>query len=162
MFWPNPVLPAPLALFYPGWGEGEVVARMKALTFNEPDTTGYSICWAGTEMDAIQAHRNTDECNRGGGVTSKERSEYEELGDSKWTYHPIAQDEYVKQVWLRDCIQYDTVEELPYPAESNRFHYHISTPWGTQRYKGMARNKRPSDMALAVSDFPSQAIISLY
>ncbi|KAH7173851.1 uncharacterized protein B0J16DRAFT_406211 [Fusarium flagelliforme] len=160
VFWPSPNSPAPLTLFYPGWGEGAVVARMKALSFNEPDTTGYSICWAGTEMDAIQAHRSTDECNRGGGITSRERSEYEEMGNSKCTYHPIAQDEYVKQVWLRDCIQYDTVKELPYPKESSRFHYHISTPWGTQTYKGLARHKRPSDMALALVTSKGRTIVA--
>ena len=135
---------------------------MKALTFNEPDTTGYSICWAGTEMDAIQAHIKPEDCNRSGDTGSRERLEYEESGNLKWTYHPIAQDEYVKQVWLRDCTPYDTVEELPYWNQDDRHIYHMSTPWGTQTYKGMARNRRPSDIAVAVREFPIYAIISLY
>ncbi|RFN43511.1 hypothetical protein FIE12Z_12262 [Fusarium flagelliforme] len=160
VFWSSPILPTPLSLFHPGWGEGETVARMKALTFNEPNTTGYSIRWAGTEMDAIQAHRKPGGCNRSGVITSREHSEYEELGDSKWTYHPIAQDEYVKQVWLRDCIQYDTVEALPYPSKGDRFHHYISTPWGTQTYRGLTRNKRPSDMALALVTSKSRIIVA--
>ncbi|RBR25496.1 uncharacterized protein FIESC28_01734 [Fusarium coffeatum] len=160
VFWPSPNIPQPLALFYPGWGEGEIVARMKALTFNEPDTTGYSICWASTEMDAIQAHRKPNECNRSSGATGRESLEYEESGNLKWTYHPIAQDEYVKQVWLRDCVPYDTVEELPYWNQDDRYFYHMSTPWGTQTYKGMAKNRRPSDMALALVTSKGRTIVA--
>ncbi|KAJ4127083.1 hypothetical protein NW768_008706 [Fusarium equiseti] len=162
IFWSSPSLPTPLAFFHPGWGEGEIVARMRPLTFNEPDTTGYSICWAGTEMDAIQAHRNADAYSKRGGITNGERSEYEDMGDSKWTYHPIARDEYVKQVWLRDCTQYDTLGRLPTPTESKRFHYHISTPWGTPSYKGLTRNKRPSDMALALVTSKGRTIMAGY
>jgi hypothetical protein len=140
-----------LALYYGGWGEGEVIARMNNLTFNQQGTTGYSVCWSGEEMVSIHANRNTEKVNNFDSTWNNEHSEYSEHDDLKWTYHPIEQDEYVQQVWLRGSTKYDTLNTLPCWGEGG-LGYHLSTPWGVQTYK------RPSDIALGVRISPASSI----
>ncbi|KAG5760116.1 hypothetical protein H9Q72_011771 [Fusarium xylarioides] len=145
VLWPRPVAPSELdsmTFYYAGWGEGDLEARLRALTFNEPGTTGYSVCWANDEMVSIHVHRNREhrEVDR---TLIDEHSEYEGRSHLKWTYYPIQEDEFVQEVWLRGSEKYDTTRPLPSQGEGG-LRYHLSTPWGLSKYK------RPSDIALAL------------
>ncbi|KAM0414338.1 hypothetical protein ACHAPD_007591 [Fusarium lateritium] len=145
--WSRPMSPSilgSLAFYYAGWGEGEVIARMKTLTFNQDCTVGYSVCWSGNEMISIHANRTTQEAIKYN-AASDEHSEYNEYSNFKWTYHPVEQGEYIQQVWLRGSTKYDTSSALPCRGEGS-LGFHLSTPWGIQKYK------RPSDIALAAVD----------
>jgi hypothetical protein len=145
--WPYPMTSSEIetmSFYFAGWGEGETVARMRTLTFNESGTTGYSVCWAGDEMVSLHAHRSTQELSTQGSPSHKGPSEYEDQSHLKWTYHPIDQDEYIQQIWIRGSDMYDTTKPLPSQGEGGLV-FHLSTPWGLQTYK------RPSDIAFGVS-----------
>ncbi|KAM0555840.1 hypothetical protein ACHAPJ_006239 [Fusarium lateritium] len=149
VFWPCPMTPAELdamRFYYAGWGEGELIARMKTFDFNKPGTTAYSVCWAGHEMISMHAHRNGQMSNTYISPWDEEASEYDNRSHFKWTYHPLEQEEFVKQVWLRGPDKYDTTNPLPSLGDGG-LRYHLSTPWGLQTYK------RPSDTALGVRSF---------
>lgn len=134
-----------LSFYFAGWGEGQTVARMRTLTFNESGTTGYSVCWAGHEMVSLHAHQNIRYSDSQGSLRNEAPpSEYEDRSHLKWTYHPVEQDEYIQQIWIRGSDMYDTTKSLPTQSEGG-LGFHISTPWGLQTYK------RPSDIALGVS-----------
>ncbi|KAF5240123.1 hypothetical protein FAUST_4513 [Fusarium austroamericanum] len=94
--WPLPVSPLildSLSFYYAGWGEGEVMARMKTLTFNQQGTFGYSVCWSANEMVSIHANRAVGEVSKYG-ARNDEHSEYNEHHTLKWIYHPIEEDEH--------------------------------------------------------------------
>ncbi|KAL6916132.1 hypothetical protein FSHL1_007579 [Fusarium sambucinum] len=153
--WPRPMSPSildSLAFYYAGWGEGEVIARMKTLTFNQEGTIGYSVCWSGNEMVSIHANRTTQNAINYDAM-SDEHSEYNEYSNFKWTYHSIEQGEYIQQVWLRGSTKYDTSSALPCWGEGG-LGFHLSTPWGIQKYK------RPSDIALTLVTNKGRSIIS--
>ncbi|RGP60527.1 hypothetical protein FSPOR_10593 [Fusarium sporotrichioides] len=153
--WSRPMLPAvldSLALYYAGWGEGDVTARMKTLTFNQQGTVGYSVCWSDDEMVSIYANRPAEGVGKYGDMND-ECSEYDERNNLKWTYHPIEEYEYIQQVWLRGSTKYNTSSALPCWGERS-LGFHLSTPWGIQKYK------RPSDIALALFTNKGRLIIS--
>ncbi|KAF5620052.1 hypothetical protein F52700_11372 [Fusarium sp. NRRL 52700] len=149
VLWPYPVTPPEIdsmTFYYAGWGEGDLEARLRTLTFNEPGTAGYSVCWANDEMVSLHVHRNAEYPDIDASALDR-YSEYEDRSHLKWTYYPIQGDEFVQEVWLRGCEIYDTTRPLPSQGEGG-FGYQMSTPWGLQKYK------RPSDMALAVGPPP--------
>ncbi|RGP70842.1 hypothetical protein FLONG3_7298 [Fusarium longipes] len=156
LLWPHPTSPSTidsLSFFYGGWGEGEVIARMKHLTFNQQGTTGYSVCWAGGEMVSICANQKSEEIKNFGSMWNHNHSVYDEDDDLKWTYHPVAEDEYIQQIWVRGSTKYDTPNALPCWGEGS-LGYHLSTPWGLQTYK------RPSDIALGFVTSKGRLIIA--
>ncbi|KAJ4053007.1 hypothetical protein NW756_007734 [Fusarium oxysporum] len=145
VLWPHPATPSELdsmTFYYAGWGEGDLEARLRTLTFNEPGTTGYSVCWANDEMVSLHVHRNVGHPDTDASLLD-EHSEYEDRGLLKWTYYPIQKDEFIQEVWLRGSEKYDTTRPLPSQGEGG-LRYHLSTPWGLQKYK------RRSDIALAL------------
>ncbi|KAF5698139.1 hypothetical protein FGLOB1_12277 [Fusarium globosum] len=155
VLWPHPVAPSeldPMTFYYAGWGEGCLEARLRTLTFNEPGTTGYSVCWANDEMVSIHVHRNM-ELHEADRALMDEQSDYKDRSHLKWTYYPIQKDEFVQEVWLRGSERYDTTRPLPYQGEGG-LRYHFSTPWGLQKYK------RPSDIALALVTSQGQNIVA--
>jgi hypothetical protein len=148
VFWPHPVTPSELdsmTFYYAGWGEGDLEARLRTLTFNEPGTIGYSVCWANDEMVSVHVHRNVEQADADGSLLD-EHSEYEDRSHLKWTYYPIQEDESIQEVWLRGSEKYDTTRPLPSQGEGG-LRYHLSTPWGLQKYK------RLSDIAFGVRLF---------
>jgi hypothetical protein len=150
VLWPHPATPSELdsmTFYYAGWGEGDLEARLRTLTFNEPGTTGYSVCWANDEMVSLHVHRNVGHPGTDASLLD-EHSEYEDRGLLKWTYYPIQEDEFIQEVWLRGSEKYDTTRPLPSQGEGG-LRYHLSTPWGLQKYK------RRSDIALAVGHPPT-------
>ncbi|CVL10586.1 uncharacterized protein FPRN_12820 [Fusarium proliferatum] len=155
VLWPRPVAPSELGsmtFYYAGWGEGCLEARLRTLAFNEPGTTGYSVCWANDEMVSIHVHRNMEhhEADR---TLMDEQSDYKDRSHLKWTYYPIQKDEFVQEVWLRGSERYDTTRPLPSQGEGG-LRYHFSTPWGLQKYK------RPSDIALALVTSQGRNIVA--
>ncbi|KAF5613292.1 uncharacterized protein FSUBG_1022 [Fusarium subglutinans] len=145
VLWPRPVTLSELdsmTFYYAGWGEGGLEARLRTLTFNEPGTTGYSVCWANLEMVSIHVHRNMEhrEADR---TRMNEHSEYDDRSLFKWTYYPVQEDEFIREVWLRGFEKYDTTRPLPSQGEGD-WHFRRSTPWGFMEYK------RDSDIALAL------------
>ncbi|VTO89791.1 unnamed protein product [Fusarium graminearum] len=153
--WPLPVSPLildSLSFYYAGWGEGEVMARMKTLTFNQQGTFGYSVCWSANEMVSIHANRAVEEVSKYG-ARNDEHSEYNEHHTLKWTYHPIEEDEYVQQVWLRGSTRYNNLGSIPCWVEGGLW-FQLSTPWGIQKYK------RPSDIALGLVTNKGRLIMS--
>ncbi|KAF4339887.1 hypothetical protein FBEOM_6185 [Fusarium beomiforme] len=141
VLWPHPVKPSELdsmTFYYAGWGEGELEARLQTLTFNERGTKGYSVCWSNDEMVSVHVHRNKEYLHADSSLLYGEQSEFQDL---KWTYYPIQEDEYVKEIWLRGTKKHDATRPLP-SQDGGGSRYHLSTPWGLQKYK------RPSDMAL--------------
>ncbi|KAF5675451.1 hypothetical protein FCIRC_7435 [Fusarium circinatum] len=155
VLWPRPVTPSELdsmAFYYAGWGEGDLEARLRTLTFNEPGTTGYSVCWANDEMVSIHVHRSIEhrEADR---TLIDEHSEFEDRSLLKWTYYPVQEDEFVQEVWLRGVEKYDTTRPLPSQGEGG-LRYHLSTPWGLAKYK------RPSDIALALVTSKGRNIVA--
>ncbi|EMT65791.1 hypothetical protein FOC4_g10007902 [Fusarium odoratissimum] len=145
VLWPHPATPSELdsmTFYYAGWGEGDLEARLRTLTFNEPGTTGYSVCWANDEMVSLRVHRNVGHPGTDASLLD-EHSEYEDRSFLKWTYYPIQEDEFIQEVWLRGSEKYDTTRPLPSQGEGG-LRYHLSTPWGLQKYK------RRSDIALAL------------
>ncbi|KAM0323069.1 hypothetical protein ACHAPQ_008811 [Fusarium lateritium] len=154
--WPCPMTLSEIetmSFYYAGWGEGEIVARMRTLTFNESGTTGYSICWAGDEMVSLHAHRNTEDLDAQYSPQDGATSEYEDRSHLKWTYHPIENDEYVREVWIRGSEIYGTTKPLP-PQGEGGLAFHLSTPWGLQTYK------RPSDIALGFVTSKGRIIVA--
>ncbi|KAK6715927.1 hypothetical protein SNK04_006881 [Fusarium graminearum] len=153
--WPLPVSPLildSLSFYHAGWGEGEVMARMKTLTFNQQGTFGYSVCWSANEMVSIHANRAVGEVSKYG-ARNDEHSEYNEHHTLKWTYHPIEEDEYVQQVWLRGSTRYNNLGSIPCWVEGGLW-FQLSTPWGIQKYK------RPSDIALGLVTNKGRLIMS--
>ncbi|KAF4449592.1 hypothetical protein F53441_7159 [Fusarium austroafricanum] len=156
VLWPHPMKPSELdtmAFYYAGWGEGELEARMRTLTFNEHGTTGYSLCWAGDEMVSIHVHHHNQEPDTSDSSWVEERSEYESRKHLKWTHYPIERGEFIHQVWLRGSNKYDTTKPLPSQGEGG-LPYHLSTPWGLQTYK------RPSDIALGFVTSKGRTILA--
>ncbi|KAF5585300.1 hypothetical protein FPCIR_8381 [Fusarium pseudocircinatum] len=154
VLWPRPVTQSELdsmTFYYAGWGEGDLEARLRPLTFNEPGTTGYSVCWANDEMVSIHVHRNMEhrEAHR---TRMNEYSEFEDRS-LKWTYYPVQEDEFIQEVWLRGSEKYDTSRPLPCQGEGG-LRYHLSTPWGLKKYK------RPSDIALALVTSKGRNIVA--
>ncbi|KAF4416196.1 hypothetical protein FACUT_12774 [Fusarium acutatum] len=146
VLWSRPVTQSELdsmIFYYTGWGEGDLEARLRTLTFNEPGTTGYSVCWANDEMISVHVHRKSEQPSTDGSIMD-EHSEYEDRNHLKWTYYPIREDDFIQEVWLRGSNKYDTTQPLPSQGEGG-LRYHLSTPWGLQKYK------RPSDIALALT-----------
>ncbi|KIL88733.1 hypothetical protein FAVG1_07981 [Fusarium avenaceum] len=143
--WPYPMTSFEIdtmSFYFAGWGEGQTVARMRALTFNEYGTTGYSVCWAGHEMVSLHAHQSIQYLSNQDSLWNEAPpSEYEDRSHLKWTYHPVEQDEYIQQIWIRGSDMYDMTKPLPTQREGG-LGFHFSTPWGLQTYK------RPSDIAL--------------
>ncbi|KAF5544032.1 hypothetical protein FPHYL_11139 [Fusarium phyllophilum] len=155
VLWPRPVTTSELdsmTFYYAGWGEGDLEARLRTLTFNEPGTTGYSVCWANDEMVSIHVHRNMEhrEAER---TLMDEHSEFEDRSLLKWTYYPVQEDEFIQEVWLRGSEKYDTTRPLPSQGEGG-LRYHLSTPWGLSKYK------RPSDIALALVTSEGRKILA--
>ncbi|PNP74794.1 hypothetical protein FNYG_11931 [Fusarium nygamai] len=155
VLWPRPVMPSELdsmTFYYAGWGEGDLEARLRTLTFNEPSTAGYSVCWAKDEMVSIHAHRNMEhrESDR---TLIDEHSEFDHRSLLKWTYYPVQEDEFIQEVWLRGSEKYDTTRPLPSQGEGG-LRYHLSTPWGLKKYK------RPSDIALALVTSKGRNIVA--
>ncbi|KAF5681481.1 hypothetical protein FDENT_8103 [Fusarium denticulatum] len=154
VLWPRPVTQSELdsmTFYYAGWGEGDLEARLRSLTFNEPGTIGYSVCWANDEMVTIHVHRNMEhrEADR---TRMDEYSEFEDRS-LKWTYYPVQEDEFIQEVWLRGSEKYDTTRPLPSQGEGG-LRYHLSTPWGLKKYK------RPSDIALALVTSKGRNIVA--
>ncbi|KAF5022890.1 hypothetical protein F66182_5050 [Fusarium sp. NRRL 66182] len=146
MLWPCLLTSSELktmSLYYAGWGEGEIMARMRAFDFNKHGTTGYSVCWSGHEMVSLHAHRDNE--NR--------QSEYDSLSRLRCTYHPLDQGEFVQQVWLRGPELYAMAKPLPSQGDGG-VRYHLSTPWGLEAYK------RPCDLALGLVTSKARTIIA--
>ncbi|KAI7764638.1 hypothetical protein LZL87_003843 [Fusarium oxysporum] len=155
VLWPHPVTPSELdsmTFYYAGWGEGDLKARLRTLTFNEPGATGYSVCWANDEMVSLHVHRHMEQPDTDASLLD-EHSEYENQSHLKWTYYPIREDEFIQEVWLRGCGLYDTTRPLPSRGEGG-LRYHLSTPWGLQKYK------RRSDIALALVTSKGRKIVA--
>ncbi|KAG7407012.1 hypothetical protein Forpe1208_v013348 [Fusarium oxysporum f. sp. rapae] len=155
VLWPHPVTPSELdsmTFYYAGWGEGDLEARLRTLTFNEPGATGYSVCWANDEMVSLHVHRHMEQPDTDASLLD-EHSEYENQSHLKWTYYPIREDEFIQEVWLRGCGLYDTTRPLPSRGEGG-LRYHLSTPWGLQKYK------RRSDIALALVTSKGRKIVA--
>ncbi|KAF4495641.1 hypothetical protein FAGAP_8194 [Fusarium agapanthi] len=155
VLWSRPVTLSELdsmTFYYAGWGEGDPEARLRTLTFNEPGTTGYPVCWANDEMVSIHVHRNMEhrEADR---TLMDEHSEFEDQSLLKWTYYPVQEDEFIQEVWLRGSEKYDTTRPLPSQGEGG-LRYHLSTPWGSKKYK------RPSDIALALVTSKGRNIVA--
>ncbi|KAF5713632.1 hypothetical protein FMUND_7872 [Fusarium mundagurra] len=155
VLWPRPVRPSELnsmTFYYAGWGEGDLEARLRTLTFNGLGTTGYSVCWSNDEMVSIHVHRNME--HRAADRTLMyEHSEFEDRSLLKWTYYPVQEDEFIQEVWLRGFEKYDTTRPLPSQGEGG-LRYHLSTPWGLKKYK------RPSDIALALVTSKGRHIVA--
>ncbi|KAG5662081.1 hypothetical protein KAF25_004320 [Fusarium avenaceum] len=155
--WPYPMTSfeiETMSFYFAGWGEGQTVARMRALAFNESGTTGYSVCWAGHEMVSLHAHRSIQYSDSQGSLWNEAPpSEYEDRSHLKWTYHPIDQDEYIQQIWIRGSDMYGTTKPLPTQSEGG-LGFHFSTPWGLQTYK------RPSDIALGFVTSKGRTIVA--
>ncbi|KAF5622169.1 uncharacterized protein FTJAE_11030 [Fusarium tjaetaba] len=157
VFWPRPVTPSELesmTFYYAGWGEGALEARLRTLTFNEPSTAGYSVCWAKDEMVSIHVHRNTEHgTSRIRPYTIDDHSEFDDRSLLKWTYYPIQEDEFIQEIWLRGSEKYDTTRPLPSQGDGG-VKYQMSTPWGLNKYK------RPSDIALALVTSKGRKIVA--
>ncbi|KAF4946780.1 hypothetical protein FGADI_10984 [Fusarium gaditjirri] len=145
ILWPCPPTPSELdsmTFYYAGWGEGDLEARLRTMIFNEPGATGYSVCWANDEMVSLHVHRNVEHPDTHASPLDG-HSEYQDRSLLKWTYHPVQEDEFIQEVWLRGSEKYDMTRPLPSRGEGG-LRYHLSTPWGLQKYK------RSSDIALAL------------
>uniref|UniRef100_A0A0D2Y5S9 Uncharacterized protein n=1 Tax=Fusarium oxysporum (strain Fo5176) TaxID=660025 RepID=A0A0D2Y5S9_FUSOF len=132
VLWPHPATPSELdsmTFYYAGWGEGDLEARLRTLTFNEPGTTGYSVCWANDEMVSLHVHRNVGHPGTDASLLD-EHSEYEDRGLLKWTYYPIQEDEFIQEVWLRGKGRKTVAGGFPdhhgqYTPYSNHRHWNL-------------------------------------
>jgi hypothetical protein len=78
-------------------------ARMEALYFNEPYTTGYSTCWSEGKLVDLHVHKSWETLDFYREL-EEEKAERWPAVESKsalyWVYRPLNPGEYVEQVWL--------------------------------------------------------------
>ncbi|KAH7236298.1 hypothetical protein BKA59DRAFT_549043 [Fusarium tricinctum] len=108
--WQRPMSPAALkntayyAIKKPSSDFGKVdTARMEALYFNEPYTTGYSTCWSEGKLVDLHVHKSWETLDFYREL-EEEKAERWPAVESKsalyWVYRPLNPGEYVEQVWL--------------------------------------------------------------
>ncbi|KAM0195132.1 hypothetical protein ACHAPA_005729 [Fusarium lateritium] len=80
-----------------------IEARMVALYFNEPDTTGYSTCWYEGKLIDLHVHKSWESLDFYRELEEEKEKRWPAVKPKSapyWVYHPLNLGEYVEQVWL--------------------------------------------------------------
>ncbi|KAM0249583.1 hypothetical protein ACHAP5_002709 [Fusarium lateritium] len=80
-----------------------IEARMVALYFNKPDTTGYSTCWYEGKLIGLHVHKSWESLDFYRELEEEKEKRWPAVKSKSapyWIYRPLNPEEYIKQVWL--------------------------------------------------------------